>query len=69
MFALSKARSATGQPDQYPLSMFSYCWYGSCRLKGALLTTVGFEQLIISSTAFQGVDLLHMSKSAKLMGK
>ena len=29
---------------------------------------VGFEKLVISSTAFQGVDLLHLSKAAKLMG-
>lgn len=28
----------------------------------------GFERLVISSTAFQGVDLLHLSKAAKLMG-
>ena len=32
------------------------------------LTYLGFEKMTICSTAFQGVDLLHMSKAVKLMG-
>lgn len=35
---------------------------------GQSYQNVGFEKLVISSTAFQGVDLLHLSKAAKLMG-
>lgn len=34
-----------------------------------ILSLLGFEGLSISSTGFQGIDLLHTSKAVKLMGE
>lgn len=56
-------------PTSTPFRLFPIPGLSATLLTNYLsLISEGFESTIVCSTAFRGVDLLHLSKAAQLMG-
>jgi DNA replication regulator DPB11 len=55
-------------PTSAPFRIFPIPGMSNALPEWVQLTSEGFESTIICSTAFRGVDLLHVSKAVKLIG-